>query len=99
MTQGSEILKFLPLGLILLGLACLLVAGLTQVSPRKGWARLSASLLVGAAFVAGSISQMVKQHRIWPGAVGLGGGVFLAYVGLRKHERDPDGKTPAASML
>ncbi len=99
MMRGSEILRFLPLGLILLGLTCLLIAALTPVSPRKGSLRLAASLMVAAAFCVGSTSQMFEQHRAWPGIVGSAAGLFLAYVGQRKHIRDPDGRTPVDRVL
>jgi hypothetical protein len=98
MPNGSEVLRVFPFEFILLGLACLLVAALTPVSPRKGWARLFASLLVGTAFVLGSCWQMVKDNRTAPGAIELGVGLFLVYVGVRKFKRDPEGKTPVASI-
>lgn len=99
MAQASAALRIIPLGLVLLGLAALLASVLMPVSPRKGWARLSASLLVAAAFALGSSAQMVQEHRPWPGIVGLAIGLFLVYVGFRKQKRDPHGRTPTASMF
>jgi hypothetical protein len=92
-------IRVIPASLILLGLTCALIAVFAPVSPRKGWTRLLSSVLVSAAFAVGSISQIVKDHRLWPGGYGLGAAVFLAWIGMRKRKRDPEGKTPAASML
>lgn len=91
--------RVLPLGLILLGLAAALVAALSAVSPQKGLWRLAGSLLVGAAFTVGSMAQMVKETRLWPGIFGLGAGAFLMWIGYRKYKKDPRGNTPAAQML
>ena len=91
--------RVLPLGLVLLGLVCALVAALSARSSQKGLCRLAASLLVGAAFTVGSIAQMIKETRLWPGVFGLGAGAFLMWVGYRKYQKDPKGKTPAAQML
>lgn len=91
--------RILPLSLVLPGLAFAVVAAFTPVSPQKGLRRLVASLLVGAAFAGGSTLQMFIERHLWPGAFGLAAGVFLVWLGLRKHKRDPDGRTPAAQML
>ena len=91
--------RVLPLGLVLMGLGCMLVAALKSVSSQKGLWRLAASLLVGAAFIVGSIAQVVKQNQLWPGVFGLGAGAFLMWVGYRKYKKDPNGKTPVAQML
>jgi hypothetical protein len=91
--------RVLPLGLILLGLASALVATLSAISAQKSPWRLATSVFVGAAFTVGSIAQMLKENQLWPGAFGLGAGVFLMWIGYRKYKKDPDGNTPAAKML
>jgi hypothetical protein len=90
---------FLPLGLILLGLASLLAAAFMPVSRQKGWTRLFASMFVSAAFAVGSITQIQSMHRLWPGAFGMAVATYLAWIGLRKHKHDPEGRTPVASTL
>jgi hypothetical protein len=85
--------------LILLGLASLLIASFAPVSRQKGWVRLFASIFVSVAFAVGSITQIQSERRIWPGAFGLAVAMFLAWGGLRKHKRDPEGRTPVASIL
>ncbi len=91
--------RVLPISLVLPGLAFAVVAAFTPVSPQKSLRRLIASLLVGAAFAVGSLLQIFTERRLWPGAFGLGAGVFLVWVGFRKRKRDPDGRTPAAQVL
>jgi hypothetical protein len=75
------------------------IAALTPVSRAKGRTRLAASLLVGAEFILGALSQMAKEGHLWPGILGLAAGAFLSWIGLRKYLRDPEGITPSAKML
>jgi threonine/homoserine/homoserine lactone efflux protein len=98
-TTIAALARVLPLCLIALGLAFAALAALTQVSPKKGKRRLVASLSVSLAFAEGGVAQVIAQHHLWPGVLGLCGGVFLAWIGFRKQKRDPDGHTPAAQML
>ena len=92
-------LRVLPLGLVLLGLAFAVGAAFTSVSSQKGLRRLAASVLIAAAFVVGSVAQMLGEHRLWPGAFGIGAGAFLVWVGWRKYKRDPHGHTRPAQIL
>ena len=78
---------------------CVLVAAVLPVSVAKGRIRLLGSLSVGAGFAVMSLTQIVNENRLWPTAVLLFGGIFLIWVGLRKYRRDPEGKTPARSIL
>jgi hypothetical protein len=96
---AGVIVRVLPIGFILLAVLCVLVAAVMPISKAKGQTRLAASLLVGAGFVLGALFQMTKEGHIWPGIGGLAAGAFLAWVGLRKFRRDPEGITPAAKML
>ncbi|GGH00720.1 hypothetical protein [Silvibacterium dinghuense] len=97
--EEKTIMQALPLSLVLLGLVFAIVAAITPVSLKKGLRRLLSSLLVGAAFILGSIEQIIAEHHLWPGAFGIGAGAFLVWIGYRKREKDPDGRTPAAKML
>ena len=94
-----EIAKGMPLALVLLGLLSALVAALKSVSRSKGKMRLLGSMLVGAAFLLGGLMQIMKESRLWPGALGLVGGIWLLWIGARKYRKDPDGETPAATIL
>lgn len=91
--------RAIPLGFIVLGLIFAIVASLTPVSKQKGLLRLVASLLVACAFWEAATIQMLGEHRLWPGAFGIGAGAFLAWIGYRKYKRDPEGRTPPAQML
>lgn len=93
------VVQSLPLGLSVLGLIFALIAAFTPVSPQKGWRRLAASMLVGAAFGVGSTAEMFIERRLWPGALGILIGSLLIWIGFRKHKRDPEGITPPASIL
>lgn len=79
-TNLELVTRATPLGLILLGLASALAAALTPLSIKKGRLRLCASLFVSAGFTAGSVVQMLKEEKLWPGALGLAAGIFLAWV-------------------
>lgn len=92
-------IRIAPLCLVLLGLVFALSAALTEVSSRKGLLRLSASAMVALGFAVGAVSQVINEKRLWPGCLGLGVSCFLAWIGFRKFKRDPEGRTPAASML
>jgi lipopolysaccharide export LptBFGC system permease protein LptF len=83
----------------LLALFCVLIAAVISVSKAKGQLRLMASILVAAGFILGSLLQMVSEKRLWPGSLGVVAGVFLAWIGLRKYRRDPDGRTPSRLIL
>jgi hypothetical protein len=60
--------------------------------------RLLSSLSVGAAFCLYSLLPFnygASRQRI-----GLAGvGILLTWLGLRKYQRDPEGRTPAATIL
>ena len=93
------ILRVLPLTCIVVARLCAFIAALMPVSRSKGQTRLAVSLLVGAGFVLGALSQMAKEGHLWPGILGFAAGAFLSWIGLRKYRRDPEGITPAAKML
>ncbi len=61
--------------------------------------RLLASLCLSGAFLFGSITQIIAENRLWPASFGLLAGLVLAWIGFRKHRRDPDGRTPSATIL
>jgi len=90
-------IRILPLGLVVLAVMCVLVAALTPVSRAKGRLRLAGSLSIGAVFFIGSVPQIFAVG--WPAVIGTFCGVFLAWVGLRKYRRDPEGRSPSAQIL
>ena len=92
-------IRVAPLALMLLGLIFALWAALITVSSRKEILRLAASVAVALGFGVGAVSQIINDQRWWPGSFGLGMFLFLAWVGLRKFKRDPEGRTPARTML
>jgi hypothetical protein len=92
-------IRIIPLSLVLLALIFALLAVITKVSKRKGLLRLCASVTVALGFAIGGVAQVINEERLWPGCFGLGASCFLAWVGFRKHTRDPEGRTPPASML
>jgi hypothetical protein len=85
--------------LILLALVTVIAAALMPISLRKGKTRLYGSLFVSAAFLTASISQMVEARRLWPEAILLVGASFLAWLGIRKYRRAPEGRTRSAQIL
>ena len=91
------ILRFLPLGLIALAVICVAAAAILPMSRTKGQVRLAGSLSIGAAFAAGSLLSTTGQS--WQHGVGVAMGASLAWIGLRKYRRDPDGKTSNYSIL
>lgn len=93
------LVRALPLGLVLFGLMCALVAAFTPLSSLKGRLRLLGSLFVGTAFTVGGLFQTMNEQRLGPGGFGVVFGIFLIWIGVRKHKRDPNGASPAAQML
>jgi ABC-type xylose transport system permease subunit len=91
--------RILPLGLVVIAVACVLIAALTPVSRQKGRIRLAGSLCIGAAFLIGSVSQILTKGKSIPALIGALCGVFLVWVGLRKYRRDPEGRSPSAQIL
>jgi len=92
-------MRFLPPALFLLALVSVPIAAVMQPSRSKGQLRLLGSMSLAAGFVVGSILQMAAESREWPASLGLAAGIFLAWVGLRKYRKDPDGRTPPADIL
>jgi hypothetical protein len=92
-------MRLAPLSLALLAVLCVVIAALTPVSRFKGQVRLLGSLLAGVAFCTGSVVQIAQEHRQWPGLSLSALGGCLIWFGLRKYSRDPEGKTPSASIL
>lgn len=92
-------IRVIPSSLILLGLTFALLAAITKVSERKGLFRLAASVAVALGFAMGGIAQMMSERRLWPGCFGLAVSCSLAWLGIRKFNRDPEGGTPPASVL
>lgn len=92
-------MRVVPSGLILCGLTFALLAAIIKVSEEKGLFRLAASIAVALGLATGGAAQMVGERRIWPGCFGLVASCFLAWIGVRKFNRDPEGRTPPASIL
>jgi hypothetical protein len=92
-------MRLIPLGLLLIAVICVLIAALTPVSKAKGQIRLLGSLFVGAGFGLDSLFQLTRGNEPWPRLLQLMAGVVLVWLGFRKHRRDPEGGTPAASIL
>jgi hypothetical protein len=90
-------MRLLPLVPILLAVVCVLVQASMPVSALKGNTRLAGSILAGVGLSAESVIQMASQHRFWPEAILLPMGGILIWLGVRKHSRDPEGKTPPAA--
>jgi len=76
-----------------------LIALAVPVSRAKGRMRLMGSCLIGTAFLLASLTEMIYERAFWPKVIVALAGIFLIWVGFRKYQRDPDGKTPAAKML
>jgi hypothetical protein len=91
--------RLIPLVLILIAVVSVLIAALVPVSKAKGQARLLASLFVGAGFGLDSLLQLTRENEVWPRLFELMAGALLVWLGFRKHRRDPEGRTPAASIL
>jgi putative exporter of polyketide antibiotics len=93
------IVQIFPLISILLAVVCVLVQALMPVFRIKGNVRLAGSILLGAGLSAESIVQMATRHRLWPEVILLPISGLLIWLGVRKHSRDPEGKTPPAAIL
>jgi uncharacterized membrane protein len=88
--------RLLPSVLVLIAFLCVIVAAMAPVSKLKGQARLLASLSLGSGFV---VNCLVQRFAIWQLLLGLTAGALLILLGLRKYRRDPQGKTPVATIL
>jgi hypothetical protein len=95
----NSIVRILPLVSILLAVVCVLVQALMPVSRTKGNTRLAGSILLSAGLCAESLIQMTSQHGFWPKVILLPMGGVLSWLGVRKHSRDPEGRTPPAAIL
>jgi hypothetical protein len=95
----NPIVKILPLVAILLAVVCVLVQALIQVSRAKGNTRLAGSILLGGGLSAASVIHMASHLESWPEVILLPMGGILIWLGVRKHSRDPEGKTPPAAIL
>lgn len=91
--------RLLPLVPILLAVFCVLVQTLMPISRTKGNTRLAGSIVLGGGLTAESVIQMASQHRFWPEVILLPMSGVLIWLGVRKHSRDPEGKTPTAAIL
>jgi len=89
----------LALALAICAISCVVLAALIPTSSIKGRIRLAGSLLVGAAFLVASLSQALAQGKPILFVVGLMGGAFLVWLGLRKYRRDPQGRTRPDQIL
>jgi hypothetical protein len=85
--------------MIVLAVISVPIAAVIPNSKAKGHIRLLGSLFVGAGFGLDSLLQLTRGGRSWPGLFELIAGAFLVWLGLRKQRRDPEGKTPADSIL
>jgi threonine/homoserine/homoserine lactone efflux protein len=92
-------INLLVLVFTLIAVGCVVIAALAPVSRAKGRMRLAGSLSIGIAIPLGGLSQAIREGKLLPSIVGLLGGVFLVWVGLRKYQRDPEGRTPSAQIL
>ena len=97
--QQSVFMNLLVVVLFLITVGCAVIAALTPVSRAKGYTRLAASLFCGPALMLHLLAQAFDEGEFLPGVIGLFVGVFLVWVGLRKHRRDPEGRTPPAQIL
>jgi hypothetical protein len=91
-------MRFVPLGFIIVGALSALIALAIPISKLRGRVRLLSSLSVGTGFCLYSLLPFTygsSRQRI-----GLAGvGILLTWLGLRKYQRDPEGRTPAATIL
>ena len=85
--------------LAVLAVVSVMIAAVTPRSRTKGRLRLAGSLLIGTAFVVGSLCQALIEAKLWLGLVGVSAGLFLGWVGMRKYRRDPEGRTRASKIL
>lgn len=85
--------------LAVLAVVSVMIAAVTPTSRTKGRLRLAGSLLIGTAFVVGSLCQALIEAKLWLGLVGVSAGLFLGWVGMRKYRRDPEGRTRASQIL
>jgi hypothetical protein len=90
---------WLFLFLIVLALVCVVVQALMPVSRGKSNVRFTGSLLVGIVFGAEALLQIAFRYRLWPEVLLLLMGGLLIWVGARKRNRDPEGRTPPAATL
>jgi hypothetical protein len=90
----NSIVRILPLVSILLAVVCVLVQALMPVSRTKGTTHLAGSTLLGGGLCAQSLIQMASQHGFWAKVILLPMGGVLIWLGVRKHSRDPEGRTP-----
>jgi hypothetical protein len=81
--------RVVPLGLMLLGIFCAIIAALRPVSRLKGQARLLASLFGGAGVSVDSLAWIAKPDLVWPAAIELVMGLHFIWTGLRTYRKDP----------
>jgi threonine/homoserine/homoserine lactone efflux protein len=93
------LMNLLVLVFAVCAIGSVVTAALIPVSRAKGRIRLAGSFFIGIAFPLGALEQTIAEGKILPGIVGFIGGAFLVWVGLRKYQRDPEGRTPPAQIL
>jgi hypothetical protein len=91
-------MNLLSLCLIVIGAISALIALAIPISKIKGIMRLIGSFTVGAGFCSASYA-ILKQGLVVQGTLIITFGLLLLWLGLRKYQRDPEGRTPAASIL
>jgi hypothetical protein len=91
-------MRLVPLVFIVAAVLCVVVAALLPVSKAKGWTRLSGSLSLGTGLAMGLL-QAAPEGHLWQRFMGLVLVLILMWVGVRKHKRDPEGRTPSAQIL
>ncbi len=91
--------RFIPLGLILIAFMCILIAALIPASKAKGQVRLLGSLFVGTGFCLDSLLHLMEGTESLQRSIELLAGAMLIWLGSRKYRRDPEGRTPPASIL
>ena len=93
------LVKWLVFILVIGSLGCGFVAIAIRPSLVRGRIRLLGSILIALAMSLGGIEQTVTTYDFAPIVIGLLAGVVLAWVGVRKYRRDPEGRTRPAQML
>ena len=91
--------RVLSLVFVVAAALSVLIATLTPVSRFKGRIRLLGSCLVGVAFLVTSVTEMIRAEKLWPQSLLTAAGIFLIWIGFRKYQRDPKGRTRTASIL
>jgi len=99
MESISSGLMWIAVTCVILGLISSLVAAFLRESAAKGRARLLGAVTVGISWTLYFLVGGTREHLLGAQFIGVFGGVFLIWLGIRKQRRDPLGKTRAAQIL